>query len=196
MLTEVAALPFALARSMHRIMRPHALVNPLLTPTALVTLSASHYPLSSRCLPPAANVAAIPSSLQLLLSLLPPPTLVAPSYRQRYGIAPAFVTVTPRCRSRETLISTSTLVSTAFASRRQPLVERRCRFRSHVAHDARHPPLSSLSSSSSPHHSRHCCLAATPTIAEPTPPGEPSRRHLPVRGQAHLCPISILLIVA
>ncbi len=95
MLTEVAALPFALAKAMHKIMCPHALVNPLLTPTALVALSVSHYLLLSRCLPTAAIVAATPSLLRLLSSRLPPPALVALSYRQRYDIAPAVVAVTP-----------------------------------------------------------------------------------------------------
>jgi hypothetical protein len=145
--------------------------NPLLTPTALTALSASHYPLLSRCLPIAAIVVTTPFLLQPLLSRLPPPTLVAPSYRQCYDIPPAVVVVTPRCRSCETLMSTSTLASTAFASCRQPLAERHCRVRFRRCHCC------------------HCCchlhvlvvIAATPTIAEPTPPGEPSRHHLPVR---------------
>ncbi len=110
--------------------------NPLLTPTALVPLSASHYPLLSRCLPAAAIVAATPSLLRLLLSRLPPPALVALSYRQRYNIAPAVVAVMPQCRSCEMLILTSRLASTAFPLCRQPLAERRCRIRSHVALDA------------------------------------------------------------
>ena len=137
MLTEVAALPFALARMMRRIMHPHALVNPLLTPTALIALSTSHYPLLSRCLPPTAIVAATPSLLQLLLSRLLLPALVTPSYPQRYDIAPTVIAMTPRCRSRETLISTSTLASTAFVLRCRPLAERRCRVCSHVAPNAR-----------------------------------------------------------
>ena len=137
MLTEVVALPFALARTMRQIMCPHALVNPLLTPTALIALSASHYPLSSHCLPAATIVVATPSLLRLLASRLLPPVLVASSYRQCYNIAPAIVAVTPRCRSRETLISTSLLALTAFASRHQPLAEQRCRIRSYVAPDAR-----------------------------------------------------------
>ena len=166
--------------------------NPLLTLTALVPLSASHYPLSSRCLPAAAIVPATPSLLRLLSSRLPPLTLSVPSYRQRYDIAPAIVAVTPRCRSCEMLISMSTLASTVFASHRRPLAERLCHVHSHVSPDA---------------HCRRfcrCCrhlhfvvvIAATPTIAEPLRPGEPSRRHLPVRRQARLCPISFLLIVA
>ena len=43
--------------------RHHHCCNPLLTPTALVALSASHCLLSSRCLPAAAIVAATPSLL-------------------------------------------------------------------------------------------------------------------------------------
>ena len=137
MLTEVVALPFALTRTMRGIICPYTLANPLLTPTALVALSASHYPLLSHCLPSATIVAAPPSSLRPLSSHLPPPTLVAPSYRQRYDIAPIVVTMTPQCRSRETLMLTSTLALTAFASCCQPLAEWRCRVRSHVAPDAR-----------------------------------------------------------
>ena len=112
--------------------------------------------------------------------------------RQRYGIAPTVVAVMPRCRSREMLMSMSTLALTAFASWLQPLAKRRCRVGSHVAPNA--------------FCCRCCCrrchlcivvvIAATPTIVEPMPPGEPSRRHLMVRQQAYLHPISFLLIVA
>jgi hypothetical protein len=35
----------------------------------------------------------------------------------------------------------------------------------------------------------------TPTIAEQTPPGEPSRRHLPLRRRARLRPISSFVVV-
>ena len=73
----------------------HHCCNPLLTLTALVALSASHYLLSSRCLPAAAIVAATPSLLRLLSSRLPPPAPFAPSYRQCYNTAPAIVAVTP-----------------------------------------------------------------------------------------------------
>ena len=111
---------------------------------------------------------------------------------QRYNIVPPVVAVTPRCRSCEMLMATSTLAWTAFALRPQPLAEQRCRVRSHVAPNARRCRC-------------HCCcrhlrvvvvIAATPTIAEPMPSGEPSRRHLLVRRRARLCPISFLLIVA
>ena len=76
-------------------MRPHALINPLLAPTALVALSALHYLLLSHCLLAAAIVAATPFLLRPLSSCLPPPDIVAPSYRQRYDIAPTVVAVTP-----------------------------------------------------------------------------------------------------
>jgi hypothetical protein len=39
-------------------------------------------------------------------------------------------------------------------------------------------------------------IAATPTIAQPALPCELSRRHFPLRRQAHRCPLSFLLIVA
>ena len=120
------------------------------------------------------------------------PLLSHPSPCQRYDIAPAVVAVTPRRRSCEMLMSTSTLASTAFASHLRPLAERRCRLCSHVAPNACRC---------------HCCccrghlrvvviFAATPTFVEPTPPGEPSCRNLQVRRRARLCPISFLLIVA
>ena len=109
----------------------------------------------------AAIVTATPSLLQLISTRLPPPALVALSYCQRYNIAPAVVAVRPRCRSCEMLMLMSTLASTAFASRRGPLAERRCRVHSHVAPNA--------------HRCRCCCcrchlrvvvvIAATPTIA-------------------------------
>ncbi len=98
---------------------------------------------------------------------------------QRYDIAPTVVAVLPQCRSPEMLMLTSTLASTAFALHRGPLAERHCGVHSHVAPDAHH--------CSCRRHCRHCHLpivvviAATPTIVEPMPPGEPSRRHLPVR---------------
>ncbi len=60
--------------------------NPLLTPTALVVLSA----LSAST----AIVGVTPSLLQPLLSRLPLPALVAPSHLQCDNIAPAVVTVT------------------------------------------------------------------------------------------------------
>ena len=120
------------------------------------------------------------------------PLSLHPSPHQRYDIAPAVVPMTPQCRSREMLMLMSTLASTVFALRCRPLVERRCHVHSHIAPDARRCRCC-----------RHRChlrvvvvIAATPTIAEPMPPGEPSRRHLPVRQRACLCPISFLLIVA
>ena len=120
------------------------------------------------------------------------PLLLHRSPCQRYDIAPAVVAVTPRRRSCEMLMSTSTLASTAFASHLRPLAEQRCRLCSHVAPNACRC---------------HCCccrghlrivgiFAATPTFVEPTPPGEPSCRNLQVRRRARLCPISFLLIVA
>jgi hypothetical protein len=124
----------------------------------------------------------------LLLSQNSPPNLVDCRRRhrplllhrspcQRYDIAPAIVAVTPQCRSRETLMSTSTLASTAFASRRQPLAEWRCRVRSHVAPDACRCRYWCRC-----HHLRVVVvIVATPTIAEPMLPDELSRHHLPVR---------------
>ena len=142
------------------------------------------------CLPPPLSPRPPPCSNRS--RHLPPTTLVAPSYHQRYDIAPTIVVLTPRCRSCETLMLTSTLVLTVFASRRQPLAEWRCRIHSHVAPDTRCCRCC-----------HHCCLlrvvvviAATPTIVEPTPPGEPSCRHLPVRRRSRLHPISFLLVVA
>jgi hypothetical protein len=54
-----------------------------------------------------------------------------------------------------------------------------------------------ISASSSFLH-RHCLrvviiIAATPTIAQPAPPCELSRRHLLLRRQAHLCPLSFFV---
>ena len=95
MLMEVVALPFALARTMRQIMHPQALINPLLTLTDLVALSASQYPLSSHCLPVTVIVVLTPFLLRPLLSPLLLPALVAPSYCQRYDIAPTAVAVTP-----------------------------------------------------------------------------------------------------
>ena len=77
--------------------RPRHCCNPLLTSTALVVLSVSHCPLSSRCLPAAAIVAATPSLLRLLSPRLLLSALVTPSYCQRYNIAPAVVAMTPQC---------------------------------------------------------------------------------------------------
>ena len=63
-----------------------------------------------------------------------PRAVLPPGLRHR----PTVVAVTSRCKSRETLITTSTWVSTVFASHCQPLAEQRCRVRSHVSPDARH----------------------------------------------------------
>ena len=110
------------------------------TPPASSLLQPPPHPDCSRCsvrtsLP--AIIAATPSLLQLLSSCHPLPALVASSYCQRYGIVSVVVAMTPRCRSRETLISTSTLALTAFASRPCPLAQRRCGVHSHIAPNAR-----------------------------------------------------------
>ncbi len=95
-----------------------------------------------RCLPSAARH--LPPAIRCLLLLqnLPPnlvdcccchrPLVVHRLLCQRYKIASAVVAVTPRCRSRETLMSTSTLVSNVFASRCQPLAEWCCCVCSHA----------------------------------------------------------------
>ena len=148
--------------------------NPFLTPTALVVLSASHNPLLSRCLSAVAIVSKTLFLLQPLLLRLPSPALVTLPYRQRYGIAPVIVAVTPQCRSCETLMLKSTLASTAFASHRQPLAERHCNVLTHFA-----PNACCRCCCQRCHHLRVVVvIAATPTFAVLMPPGELSCHHL------------------